>query len=82
MAHDEFQTLANLTAAPMTLQHKLCTLEQQRGLRCVLLSRELVQTPIQVFGNTQIHSHALMVPNQYQDSHANLHLAVGRPTFR
>jgi hypothetical protein len=31
----------------------------------VFLGSELVQPPVQVFRNTQIHSHALMVPNQY-----------------
>jgi hypothetical protein len=34
----------------------------------VLLSRELVQTPIQIFGNPQIHSHSSMVPNQYHSA--------------
>jgi hypothetical protein len=43
-------------------------LEQQRRLRGVLLGRELVQTTIQILGDTQIHSHNFMVPNQYQRS--------------
>jgi hypothetical protein len=37
MAHDEIQALANVTAAPMTLEHKLGTLQQQRRLRGVFL---------------------------------------------
>lgn len=65
MAHNEVQTLSDVTAAPVTLQHKLCTLEQQRRLGGVFLGSELVQAPVQVFGNAQIHSHNLMVPNQY-----------------
>src|SRR5688572_8393352 len=43
MAHDEIQALANDTAAPMTLKHKLSTLEQQRRLRGVFLGCKLVQ---------------------------------------
>ena len=66
MAHDEIQPLADVTAASVTLQHKLCTLEQQGGLGGVFLRSELVQTTIQLFRNTQIHSHRPMVPNQYQ----------------
>ncbi|SDP63910.1 hypothetical protein SAMN04487914_12252 [Arthrobacter sp. ok909] len=42
MAHDEIQALADVTAAPVTLQHKLCTLEQQRRLGCMLLGSELI----------------------------------------
>ncbi len=66
MAHDEFQALADVTAAPMTLEHKLGTLEQQRRLRGVFLSCKLVQPPVQIFGYTQIHRHTIMVPNEYQ----------------
>ena len=66
MAHDEIQARADLTAAPVTLQHKLGTLEQQRRLRSVFLGRELLQPPVQIFGYTQIHRHSFMVPNQYQ----------------
>ncbi len=66
MAYDKIKALANVTAAPMTLEHKLGTLEQQRRLRRVFLGRKLVQTPIQIFGDTQIHCHSTMVPNQYQ----------------
>lgn len=66
MAHDEIQTLADLTAAPVTLQHKLCTLKEQRRLGSMFLGSQLVQTPVQLFRNTQIHSHTHMVPNQYQ----------------
>ena len=65
MAHDEIQTLADVTTAPVTLQHKLCTLKQQRGLGGMFLGSQLIQAPVQVLRNTQIHSHALMVPNQY-----------------
>jgi hypothetical protein len=65
MAYDKIKALANVTAAQMTLEHKLRTLEQQRRLRRVFLCRKLVQTPIQILGDTQIHSHSTMVPNQY-----------------
>lgn len=43
MAHHKIQVLADVTAAPMTLEHKLCTLEQQRRLRGVFLGRKLGQ---------------------------------------
>jgi hypothetical protein len=71
MTHHEIQTLANLTVPPVTLQHQLCTLEQQRRLRSMFLRSQSVQTPIQVFGDTQIHSHSPMVPNQYQQRFAS-----------
>jgi hypothetical protein len=32
----------------------------------MFLGSQLVQTPIKIFGNTQIHSHPPMVPKQYQ----------------
>jgi hypothetical protein len=61
MAHHEIQTLADLAAAPVTLEHKLGTLKQQRGFGGVFL----VQATIEIFGDTQIHSHRPVVPNQY-----------------
>lgn len=57
MAHHEIQSLADLTTSPVALQHKLRPLKQQRRLRGVLLCGELVQTTIQIHGDTQIHSH-------------------------
>lgn len=66
MANQEIQTLANITGPQVTLEHKLCTLEQQRRLRGMFLGSQLVQTPIQVFRYTQIHGHPPMEPNQYQ----------------
>jgi hypothetical protein len=68
MAHDEIQSRTDLATAAVSLQYKLCALEQQRRLRGVFLGRELVQTTIQILGDTQIHSHNFMVPNQYQRS--------------
>jgi hypothetical protein len=53
MAHHEIQTLADLAAAPVTLEHKLGTLKQQRGFGGVFL----VQATIEIFGG--------VVPNQY-----------------
>ena len=52
MAHHEIQALADVTAAPVTLEHKLGTLEQQRRLRGVFLRRKLVQPAVQIFGHT------------------------------
>lgn len=49
MAHHEIRTLAKLAAAPLTLQHQLRTLEQQRRLRGMFLGSKLVQTPIKIF---------------------------------
>jgi hypothetical protein len=66
MAHHEIQSLADLTTSTVSLQDKLCPLEQQRRFRRVFLSRELVQTTIQILRDTQIHSHDCVVPNQYQ----------------
>ncbi|MGX1161315.1 hypothetical protein FBY31_0311 [Arthrobacter sp. SLBN-100] len=66
MAHYEIQSFADLATSTVSLQYKLCTLEQQRRFRGVFLGRELVQTTIQILGDTQIHSHDLMVPSQYQ----------------
>ena len=68
MAHHEIQPLTDLATSAVSLQYKLCTLEQQRRFRGVFLGRELVQTTIQILGDTQIHSHDFMVPNQYQAS--------------
>jgi hypothetical protein len=68
MAQHEIQALADLTTSTVSLQDKLCTLEQQRRFRRVFLGRELVQTTIQILRDTQIHSHDFMVPKQYQIS--------------
>lgn len=82
MAHDEIQPLADVTAAPMTLQHKLGTLEQQRRLRGVFLGCKLVQTPVQIYGDTQIHRHSIMVPNQYQAAATGKVAATGAGSIK
>lgn len=66
MAHNEIQPLAGVPTAPVALQHKLGTLKQQRRLRGMFLGSQQVQSPVQLFGNTQIHSHTFMVQNQYR----------------
>jgi hypothetical protein len=68
MAHHEIHSLADLTTSTVTLQYKLCTLEQQRRFQGVFPGRELLQTTIQNLRDTQIHSHDCMVPKQYQTS--------------
>ena len=76
MAHHEIQALANVTAAPVTLEYKLSTLEQQRRLRGMFLGSKLIQTTIQVFGDTQVHGHPPMVPKQYQQGSCSVKLAT------
>lgn len=66
MAHNEIQPLTDVPTAPVALQHKLCTLKQQSRLRGMFLGSQQVQSPVQLFGYTQIHSHTFMVPNQYR----------------
>ena len=76
MAHNEIQPLADVPTAPVALQHKLCTLKQQRRLGGMFLGSQQVQSPVQVFGDTQIHSHTAMVPNKY---HRHREPNVGEP---
>ena len=52
MAHHEIQALADVTAASVTLEHKLSALEQQGRLGSVFLGRKLVQPAVQIFGHT------------------------------
>jgi hypothetical protein len=66
MAHHEIQTLADIPGPPVPLQDQPFALEQQRRLRGMFLGCQLVQTPIHVVGDTQIYSHPLMAPIQYQ----------------
>jgi hypothetical protein len=48
MAYDKIKASPMSRRAPMTLQHELGTLEQQRRLRGVFLGRKLVQ-PLECF---------------------------------
>lgn len=57
MAHHEIQTLTDLAVAAVPLEDQLSPLEQQRGLGRVLLGGKLIETAVEVFGNTQIHGH-------------------------
>ena len=65
MAHNKIKTCADFTPARVALQNQLCALQQKRGLGRVFLGSQLLQTPIEVFRDTEIHSHDFMVPNRY-----------------
>lgn len=65
MTHNKIKTCADFTSARVALQNQLCALQQKRGLGRMFLGSQPVQTPIKIFGNTQIHSHQPMVPKQY-----------------
>ena len=65
MTHDKIKTCADFTSARVALQNQLCALQQKRGLRCMFLGSQLLQPPIEVFRDTEIHSHDFMVPKRY-----------------
>lgn len=65
MTHNKIKTCADFTSARVALQNQLCPLQQKRGLGRMFLSSQLLQPPIEVFRDTEIHSHAFMVPNRY-----------------
>jgi hypothetical protein len=65
MTHNKIEALTDFTPARVTLQNQLCALQQKRGLGRVFLGSQLLQPPIKVFRDTEIHSHAFMVPNRY-----------------
>ncbi len=65
MTRDKIKTCADFTSARVALQNQLCTLQQKRRLGGVFLGSQLLQPPIEVFGDAEIHSHAFMVPNRY-----------------
>jgi hypothetical protein len=65
MTHNEIEALADFTPARVALQNQLCALQQQRGLGRVFLGSQLLQPPIEVFRDAEIHSHTLMVPERY-----------------
>ena len=49
----------------MALQNQFCALQQKRGLGRMFFGSQLLQPPIEVFRDTEIHSHAFMVPKRY-----------------
>jgi len=69
MTHHKIQSLTDLATTGMAPQDQFRPLQQERGLRRVLLSRELLKPTIKIFRNTQIHSHAAnstkLVPDRY-----------------
>ena len=65
MTHNKIKTCADFTSARVSLQNQLCALQQKRGLRCMFLGSQLLQPPIEVFRDTEIHSHDFMVPKRY-----------------
>jgi hypothetical protein len=65
MTHNEIEALTDFAPARVALQNQLCALQQKRGLGRVFLGSQLLQPPIEVFRDTEIHSHAFKVPKQY-----------------
>ncbi|MNI92420.1 hypothetical protein D3C73_1502140 [compost metagenome] len=64
MAHNEIKARTNLTPARVALQDKLGTLQEQRRLGGMFLGRELLEPTIEVFRDTEIHCHAILVPKR------------------
>jgi hypothetical protein len=65
MTHNKIKTCADFTSARVALQNQLGPLQQKRGLRRMFLGSQLLQPPIEVFRDTENHSHAFMVPKRY-----------------
>lgn len=65
MTHNKIKPSADLTPPRMALQNQFCPLQQKRGLGRVFLGGQLLQPPIEVFRDTEIHSHVTMVPKRY-----------------
>src|SRR4029453_4553293 len=65
MTHHKIEALADFTSARVALQNQLCALQQKRRLGRVFLGSQLLQPPIEVFRDTEIHSHGPMVPKRY-----------------
>jgi hypothetical protein len=78
MTHNKIKTCADFTSARVALQNQLCALQQKRGLGRMFLGSQLLQPPIEVFRDTEIHSHAFMVPNRYPPL-AGLHVSLIGP---
>lgn len=65
MTQNKIKPLADFTPTRVALQNQLCPLQQKRRLGRVFLGSQLIQPPIEVFRDTEIHSHIIMVPKRY-----------------
>lgn len=65
MTHNKIKARTDFTPARVALQNQLCALQQKRRLGRMFLCSQLLQTSVKVFRDTEIHSHAFMVPKRY-----------------
>lgn len=59
MTHNKIKALTDFTPARVALQNQLGSLQQKRGLGRMFLGSQLIQPPIEVYRDAEIHSHAL-----------------------
>lgn len=65
MTHNKIEALTDFTPSRVALQNQLGALQQKRGLGRMFLGSQLLQPPIEVLRDTEIHSHTFMVPKRY-----------------
>ncbi len=65
MTHNKAKALTDFTPARAALQNQPCALQQKRGLGRIFPGSQLLQPPLGLLRDTEIHNHRFTVPKRY-----------------